>query len=73
MKVLTSVVYSRYGLDPHCDVMNDWRDGYNFITVLKSTFYDDEVDDLVTISLICYTRKAISDRLSAISQIFYNK
>jgi len=64
-----SVVYSRYGLDPHCDVMNDWRDGYNFISVLKSTFYDNEVDDIVTISLICYTRKAIGDRLSAISNL----
>jgi len=68
-----SIVYSKYGLDPHCDVMNDWRDGYNFITVLKSTFHDDEVDDLVTISLICYTRKAIGDRLNAKSQINYNK
>ncbi len=64
-----SVVYTRYGLDPHCDVMNDWRDGYNFISVLKSTFYDNEVDDIVTISLICYTRKAIGDRLSAISNL----
>lgn len=60
-----SVLYSKNTLEPHCDVMNDWREGYNFISVLKSTFYDADIDDLVTLSLICYTRKAVGDRMIA--------
>jgi hypothetical protein len=60
-----SIVYSKNVIQPHCDVMNDWRDGYNFLSVMKSTIYDEDLGETVTISIICYTRKAIGDRLSA--------
>ena len=59
-----SIVYSKNVIQPHCDVMNDWRDGYNFLSVMKSTIYDEELGETVTISIICYTRKAIGDRMS---------
>ena len=41
--------------------MNDWRNGYDFISAIKSTFLDDDIDRYVTLSIICYTRKAIGD------------
>jgi hypothetical protein len=63
-----SVVYSKQVLSPHCDVMNDWRVGYNFISVFKCSFLDDEIDDIVTVSIICYTRKAIGDHLSVLTK-----
>ena len=59
-----SFVYSKNVIQPHCDVMNDWRDGYNYLSVMKSTIYDHELNETVTISVICYTRKAIGDRMS---------
>ena len=59
-----AIMYSDCYISPHCDVMNDWRNGYNFITVLKSTFLDDDIKKLVTVSLICYTRKAVGDHLT---------
>jgi hypothetical protein len=48
--------------------MNDWRVGYNFISVFKCSFLDDEIDDIVTVSIICYTRKAIGDHLSVLTK-----
>jgi hypothetical protein len=48
-------------IDPHCDVMNDWREGYDYLSVVKSKFLDDELDKYVTVSIICYSRKAIGD------------
>jgi hypothetical protein len=63
-----SVVYSKHVISPHCDVMNDWRVGYNFISVFKCSFLDDEIDDIVTVSIICYTRKAIGDHLSVLTK-----
>lgn len=56
-----SIMYEGDIIDPHCDVMNDWRNGYDFISVVKSTFLDDDIDRYVTLSIICYTRKAIGD------------
>ncbi len=41
--------------------MNDWRNGYDFISVVKSTFLDDDIDRYVTLSIICYSRKAVGD------------
>jgi hypothetical protein len=46
--------------------MNDWRDGYNFLSVMKSTIYNEELGETVTISIICYTRKAIGDWLNTV-------
>lgn len=56
-----SIMYEEDVIDPHCDVMNDWRDGYDYLSVVKSTFLDDYFDKYVTVSIICYTRKAIGD------------
>ncbi len=56
-----SIMYEGDVIDPHCDVMNDWREGYDYLSVVKSTFLDDELDKYVTVSVICYSRKAIGD------------
>ena len=58
-----SLVYSDSLIKPHCDVMNDWRPGYNYLSVIKSTFWDDDINLMVTLSVICYTRKGIGDYL----------
>lgn len=48
-------------LSPHCDVMNDDRYGYNYVSVIKSDVYDTDGIKMATMSIICYTRKAIGD------------
>ena len=58
-----SIIYSPTILTPHCDVMNDWRPGYDYLSVIKTTFIDQSENKTVTLSLICYTRKAIGDYL----------
>ena len=58
-----SLMYSDSFITPHCDVMNDWRYGYNYISVVKNTFWDDNISKSVTLSIICYTRKAVGDEL----------
>jgi len=64
-----AVNYSKSPVEPHCDVMNDWRYGYNFISVMKSSFYEVCSQDIVTISVICYTRKAIGDHIDRMRRI----
>ncbi len=59
-----SIVYSKNVVQPHCNVMKDWRDGYNFLSVMKSTIYDEELGETVTISIICYMLKAVGDCMS---------
>jgi len=56
-----AIMYEGDVIDPHCDVMNDWREGYDYLSVVKSKFLDDELDKYVTVSIICYSRKAIGD------------
>lgn len=56
-----SILYSDSLLRPHCDVMNDWRKGYDYLSVVKSTFWDGKIGTMVTLSIICYTRKAVGD------------
>jgi hypothetical protein len=58
-----SIMYGDNFITPHCDVMNDWRYGYNYITVLKTSFFDSDIGKEITFSIICYTRKAIGDYL----------
>ena len=58
-----SLMYSDSFITPHCDVMNDWRYGYNYVSVLKNCFWDDNISKSVTLSIICYTRKAVGDYL----------
>jgi hypothetical protein len=58
-----SIMYAESFISPHCDVMNDWRYGYNYISVLKTSFRDSEIGKEITLSIICYTRKAIGDYL----------
>ena len=58
-----SLMYGDSFITPHCDVMNDWRYGYNFISVVKNTFWDPNISKSVTLSIICYTRKAVGDTL----------
>jgi hypothetical protein len=58
-----SLMYSDSFITPHCDVMNDWRYGYNYISVVKNTFWDDNISKSVTLSIVCYTRKAVGDEL----------
>ncbi len=48
----------------HCDVMNDWRRGYNYVSVAKCLFRENTTMNFVTLSVICYTRKLIGDFLS---------
>ena len=64
-----AVNYSKSPVEPHCDVINDWRYGYNFISVMKSSFYEVCSQDIVTISVICYTRKAIGDHIDRMRRI----
>jgi hypothetical protein len=58
-----SLMYSDSFITPHCDVMNDWRYGYNYISVVKTSFWDEFISKSVTLSIICYTRKAVGDYL----------
>ena len=58
-----SIMHGDSFIMPHCDVMNDWRYGYNYISVLKTSFMDSDIGKEITLSIICYTRKAIGDYL----------
>lgn len=50
-------------LAPHCDVMNDWRPGHNFCSVVKSIVFDEDNQSSVQVVFIAYTRKVIGDYL----------
>jgi hypothetical protein len=56
-----AIIFSGNLLAPHCDVMNDWRRGYDFLSVTKTLIWDAEIKRSVTLSIICYTRKAVGD------------
>jgi hypothetical protein len=43
--------------------MNDWRYGYNYVSVLKTSFFDSDTGKEITLSVICCIRKAIGDYL----------
>lgn len=59
-----SLQHSDTTLLPHCDVMNDGTSGYNYISVIKQTNHSTDKTKCGTISIICYTRKAIGDFLA---------
>jgi len=47
----------------HCDVMNDWRPGNNFCSVIKAVVVDDIKKCKVNLSVIAYSRKVVGDYL----------
>ena len=36
-----AIIFSGNLLEPHCDVMNDWRRGYDFLSVTKTLIWVD--------------------------------
>jgi hypothetical protein len=50
-------------LSTHCDVMNDWRPGNNFCSVIKAVVVDDIKKCKVNLSVIAYSRKVVGDYL----------